>query len=102
MMISKKWSIGIDRFKIQYWEIVNHFVRNGSNSTLTWEYNKKKLVYDGFVYFINLIRKLDENQKLLFLDKLKSMHLQNIKYPEWSNRIEVMIWEIENNQSYDN
>ncbi len=90
------------KFNIEYWMVVNHFVRNGSHSTLIWENNKKKLAYNRFVYLINLIKRFNDNQRLSFLNKLTSIHLQNIRYPKWSNRIEVMIWGIENNQLYDN
>jgi len=94
--VSKNW-----KFYIKYGELVNHFVRNWSYSALTWDFNKKKLAYDRFVYLINLIKDFDENQKISFLEKIKYIYSQKITYPKWSNRIEMMIWEIEHKSYYD-
>ena len=55
-----------DKFNIEYWEVVNHFVRNGSLLALISEdYNKRRLIYDNFIYFIDLIRKFDDNQSII-------------------------------------
>lgn len=82
----------------QFKDTISHFIRNWAYGCLHWEDKRRKRTYSQFVYLINKINILDDENKLSFLKRLeeiKYLHKQwEFSYNEWSNWIEVMFEEI--------